>query len=346
MNRVYEDMAGIEPIDAAEKWFARLMSPDCTLDERAAFEAWLRQAPEHALAYEETMALWAGLGGLGEDEVLATHAVSALEQDEPFSTSWAEAVGTIRRPARAEARKTHWLPWGVAVAASLLVAVFLWLHTAPPIPAVPYMTSDKIEHVQLQDGSKVQLDLGTRLTVALGPKTRDVELRQGRAMFQVAHDAARPFVVNAGAGRVTALGTQFQVQREGDAVSVTLLSGSVAIDSIRDGDDRRLLRLLPGQKADYAPATHSWTVATVDPAALTSWSQGFLVFSATPLREAVAEINRYSAVKLKLASPELGDLRLSGSFKLGDGSAIADALPYALPVKTERQAGGILVSRR
>src|SRR3546814_9212311 len=97
-------------------------------------------------------------------------------------------------------------------------------------------------------------------------------------MFRVAHDASRPFIVDAGASRITALGTQFQVQREGEAVSVMLLEGSVGIDSAREGDERRLLRLVPGQRASYAPTTRSWTVATVDPVALTSWSQGFHVF--------------------------------------------------------------------
>src|SRR3546814_4700891 len=74
-------------------------------------------------------------------------------------------------------------------------------------------------------------------------------------MFRVAHDASRPFIVDAGAGRITALGTQFQVQREGEAVSVMLLEGSVGIDSAREGDERRLLRLVPGQRASYAPTT-------------------------------------------------------------------------------------------
>src|SRR3546814_3976774 len=105
----------------------------------------------------------------------------------------------------------------------------------------------------MQDGSKVQLDLGASLTVRLSPDKRDIELRQGRVMFRVAHDASRPFIVDAGAGRITALGTQFQVQREGEAVSVILLEGSLGIDSAREGDARRLLRLVPGQRASYAP---------------------------------------------------------------------------------------------
>src|SRR3546814_17265004 len=94
-------------------------------------------------------------------------------------------------------------------------------------------------------------------------------------MFRVAHDASRPFIVDAGAGRITALGTQFQVQREGEAVSVMLLEGSVGIDSAREGDERRLLRLVPGQRASDATTTRSWTVSPVVTVHRQSWRQGF-----------------------------------------------------------------------
>src|SRR3546814_9440141 len=117
------------------------------------------------------------------------------------------------------------------------MGILLWPQTDPQVPAVPYAATAKIENLQLQDGSKVQLDLGASLTVRLSPDKRDIELRQGRVMFRVAHDASRPFIVDAGAGRITALGTQFQVQREGEAVSVMLLEGSVGIDSARRSEE-------------------------------------------------------------------------------------------------------------
>src|SRR3546814_10265275 len=125
-----------------------------------------------------------------------------------------------------------------------------------------------------------------------------------------------------------------------------LLEGSVGIDSAREGDERRLLRLVPGQRASYAPTTRSWTVATVDPVALTSWSQGFHVFGATPLNKAIAEINRYSAVKLKLANPPLGNLRLTGTFKLADEKAVAKALLTVLLVGVRLKEDGIIIQKR
>src|SRR3546814_16239257 len=94
------------------------------------------------------------------------------------------------------------------------------------------------------------------------------------------------------------------------------------------------------------PVTTLFRSGTTDAAALTSWSQGLHLFGSTPLRYALAEINRYSDVKLVLSDPSLGDLALSGSFKLGDGKAVSEALPYALPVKAWEQGEDIVISRR
>lgn len=345
MNGVLKGMDGITPADIAERWYARLMAPDCSLREKEQFEAWLRLAPENALAYEDTKALWASLGGLDEDEGIGPYTVRALEPDaEPFMGQWTDAVVRDSRPVPSKPRNL-WLPVGAGLAALLVVGVAIWPMFKPQVPSIPFTATAAIKDVKLEDGSSVQLDLDTSLAVRIGPDTRDIELKQGRAMFEVAHDAARPFVVDAGVGRVTALGTQFQVQREGENVSVTLLEGSIGIDSALGSNGQRTLRLVPGQKASYAPTTRSWTVASVDPAALTSWSQGFHVFSATPLDEAIAEINRYSKIKFELADPALGKLRLSGSFKLGKGEQIAEALPYALPIKVTSQTDTILVSK-
>lgn len=345
MTGVLESMDGIAPADIAERWFARLMAPDCSLREREQFEAWLRQSPENAMAYEETKALWDSLGGLDEDESIGPYAVSALEPGvDAEMDRWARASDSPRTPTSPRS-KVIWLPLVAGVAALLIVAVGALPLLRPQVPATPFLATAAIRDVRLADGSNVQLDLETSVSVRIGPANRDVELNFGRAMFEVAHDASRPFVVDAGAGRITALGTQFQVQRQGESISVTLLEGSVGIDSA-EGGRHRTLRLVPGQQASYAPNTKSWTVATVDSAALTSWSDGFHVFSATRLSDAIAEVNRYSKVQLKLADPELSGLRLSGSFKLGKGEVIADALPYVIPVKVERRADMVIVSKR
>lgn len=348
MSGVLEGMDGIAPVDVAERWHARLMSPECTLAEREEFEAWLGQSPENALAFEETRALWASLDGLEDDAVLGPHVTAALAPDaDSFMAQPMQAVGAMgwrSRPVRTRAR----LPLGVGIAAAVALTLVgvLWLAFRPKAPVETYVASGTIESVRLSDGSSVQLDLQTSITAQLGNARRDIELRRGRALFDVARDPGRPFVVDAGIGRVTALGTRFQVWRSGERVSVTLLQGMVSIATVGDSNGARSLRLSPGQTASYAPQTRSWTVEATDAEVLTSWSQGFLVFRATPLRRALAEINRYSNVQLSLADPGMDSLVVSGSFKLGDGQAAAEALTHALPVKTAMRGGKIVISRR
>lgn len=348
MSGVLDNMDGIAPADVAERWFARLMSPDCTQRERERFDAWLSQSPENALAFEEAKALWAspGLEGLDEDEVVGPYATAALQPAaEPFMGQWAKATeGMGRRTPPQQSRM--WLPVGAGIAAILMLGLFLRSALKSDVPMIPYAATAKIESVQLSDGSSVQLDMETAIEVRFRDERRDITLRKGRAMFDVAKDVNRPFVIDAGVGTITALGTRFQVQREGELVSVTLLEGAVGIATTSGGSDPRMLRLTPGQKANYTPTTRSWMVEVADAAALTSWSQGFHVFAATPLKQAVAEINRYSDVKLTLADPSVGDLVVSGSFKLGDGKAVSDALLYALPIKTSARAENIMISKR
>src|SRR3546814_18212866 len=131
-------MGGIMPVEAAEKWFARLMSPDCAMAEREEFEAWLRKTPENALAYAETKALCAGLGGLDEDEVLGPYTDTALEDDEmPFMTQCADAARENRRPVQAGPNRS-WLPSPVSIEALISLAISLQPQNelqGPPEPS-------------------------------------------------------------------------------------------------------------------------------------------------------------------------------------------------------------------
>src|SRR3546814_4975632 len=150
------------------------------------------------------------------------------------------------------ARPRAWWPIGAGIAAALALVVVLWPGLRPDVPIRSYAASDRIESVQLPDGSSVRLDLETAIDARFGIGRRDIEFRPGRAMFDVAHDASRPFGVDAGVGTVTALGTRFQVQRNEDRVSVTLLEGAVGIATAGHGAARSI-RLVPGQTAHYAP---------------------------------------------------------------------------------------------
>ncbi|KAF1717037.1 hypothetical protein CSC74_09255 [Pseudoxanthomonas yeongjuensis] len=336
--------------EQAEAWFARLLAPDFSDVERAAFERWCNDAPQNAQAFAATESLWQRLEGLEDDEVIGPYAQTALEPEPDPMADWTAAVQQRRGQAsRGSTRRRRRMP--IALFASLFLcalslglAIRFW-----PDPQQLYQSGDRPYTIVLADGSRIQMDLATQLEVDLKPGKRDLRLLRGRAIFEVAHDAKRPFVVDAGGGRITALGTRFQVDRQDQgSVLVTLVEGSIALQSSEqeksDGSDR--IRLVAGEQARYSRMRSAWTRQDANVMSAISWSEGFHVFSATPLSAAVKEINKYSAVKLRLADHSLDGLVLSGNFKIGDARNISVALPAVLPVQVTNAPGEIIVTKR
>ena len=336
--------------EQAEAWFARLLAPDCSAVERAAFERWRDEVPQHAQAFAATESLWQKLDGLEDDEVLGAYVREALEPEADPMADWTAAVQQRKGPSpRTPSRRRRKFP--LALVASLFICTFgLGLATRFwPDPQQLYQTGDRPHTIVLADGSRVQMDLATQVEVDLKSSRRNLRLLQGRAIFDVAHDARRPFVVDAGGGRITALGTRFQVDRQDQgSVLVTLVEGSIALQSSEqeksDGSDR--IRLVAGEQARYSRAHAAWARQDGNVMSAISWSEGFHVFSATPLSAAVKEINKYSAVKLRLADHSLDGLVLSGNFKIGDARNISVALPAVLPVQVTNAPGEIIVTKR
>ncbi|MFC4311043.1 FecR family protein [Steroidobacter flavus] len=309
----------------AEAWFVRLMSPECSAAERRSFEQWRASSSVNEEAYVAIEKLWQRLDGMEEDEVIGRHAAAALKP-EPAPRRWPLALAAS------------------VIAALVGVGVVDQVRTSATVEH--YQAQDQSRKVTLSDGSEVTLDLATEIDVRLSRSERNIKLVAGRALFDVAHDASRPFRVDTGHGKVTALGTQFQVDVDSDQVIVTLLEGSVSVSPPEAHRQEPTLRLAPGQQARYSNANSRWAQHDVDAAAVVSWSSGFHVFSATPLGEAVREINRYSATKLRLADPSLESLVISGNFKTGDAETISSAWPIVLPVTLQKVGAEIVIAPR
>lgn len=347
MNRVDENMA----IDArtweeAEAWFSRLLADDHA--DREDFERWLHATPAHAAAWGKTQALWERMGTFVQDEALSDYVREALEPDAETGRDHLAADDRVvqmfprrQRPTRRRFGFAYAAAAAVVVVAVATVAIVFGLHASSP---QLYVTGDHGSEINLADGSHVHMDIHTRLQARFGWRHRNVSLLQGRAVFDVVHDG-RPFVVDVGADRVTVLGTRFQVDRrpDSDNVIVTLMRGSVSVDLAKNDAQ---VKLQPGQQMSWQAGTGHWNRRDVDTAVATSWTRGFLVFNATPLAQAVTEINRYATRKLRLADPSLGSLQLSGSFRLGDAAATANALPYVLPVTVHVEDKEIIISHR
>lgn len=322
----------------AAGWVARLSSPLCSAADRAAFERWLAADDAHAQAF---IAMQRFSGRIGQtvrtDPRLRAMAAEAYRDAAGGGTTG--PVGEATFDARGAMRRLRQWTTAAASLAVFAIGAVLLLQHAPalvvaPVSSTSYSNTERHERtVTLADGSRVFLDAGAEVSVAYGTDRRMLQLKRGRAYFEVAHDAAHPFSVDAAGTRTVALGTRFEVALERTGVQVTLAQGSVAVTPVEDGAEHWREVLRPGERLAVAATGAARTRESLDAARAIAWTQGRLEFDGTPLREALEAFNRYADVRITLGSDGLGDVPIGGSFAAGaDGRSFVKALEAALPL--------------
>jgi transmembrane sensor len=202
----------------------------------------------------------------------------------------------------------------------------------------------EVETRRLGDGSQATLGSDSRLDVRLSRHERRVELHQGEAIFDVAKDPDRPFVVHAGTRQVVAVGTRFSVRRDGRGLRVVVTEGTVRLQSA-GGDARKPSSLLPAGSVAQVDAGSAWlrSMAVADAEQLLEWRDGLLVFRDTSLRDAAAEFNRYNARKIVVGDEQVGALRIGGHFRWDNLDAFVRLLERGFPVRAEVDAERIVL---
>lgn len=318
----------------ASAWIAKLHGPERSRELEEDFRAWLRAKPEHALAFEHMTEIWDSLANV------SVGGLPRLAAGDEF--------------ARRSQPRRHLLI-GFAATLLLLAAGFaIWLQ----ITRGEYSTDIGEQRiVSLDDGSRVHLNSGSRLRTDIGQHVRRIELERGEAYFEVAQDPARPFIVNAGDRTVTALGTAFVVRYEPDRTAVTLVEGKVRVESSKAGPlvdrhaagsapnaERAPVALSPGQRITFEPGRA--VVIDVPRAESTAaWRRGEIVLEETSLASVVAEMNRYQRQRLTLDDASLGDLPISGIYRLGNNQDFAHAIAAVYDLEVIVRDGEIHLRR-
>ena len=311
-------MREVRNIEAeAADWLSLSRSGQMTADDLRRVETWLAADPAHAEAYRSMQETWGLFGDIEDDPaVLEVREWALRSYNHAARARIAAAVGACAVLAGG------WAAWWSMTPAPLPEEV---VAAATEAPEQEFRTGvGQTTTATLFDGSVVTLDTNSVLTASEVAGIRLVELKKGRAFFKVAKDKNRPFKVLAAGRTVTATGTAFSVRADRALYQVTLVEGSVTVESPRR-------RFLPGRAADLRPGQSleaedegGWRVASVDVTADTSWRAGRLTFQDKPLDEAAAEMNRYSKRKVVVA-PEIAETPILGVFPTGDVEAFARA---------------------
>lgn len=298
----------------AADWFARLKSVPVSRETLELFFEW-RRGEGHEAAFEEVERLWGKAGQVADDPAIRQATQAAY--DRPKRRIGRGGLAAIAVPA---------LVLIVAGSAVLLHRTGDRYTTGVGQQSV----------VALADGSRVTLDTDTKLVVRLEKDARHVELDHGQAYFTVAHDASRPFTVEAGGVEVVATGTQFDVRHLTGATDVTLVEGSVNVRAPGSDDPRRMVA---GQKMMLASG-QAPVVRRVDTAVATAWKRGQIVLDGMTLSDAIAEVNRYTAHPVELDAQRYAGNRVGGAFETGDIDSFVQATTALLPLRAVRQSDG------
>lgn len=192
--------------------------------------------------------------------------------------------------------------------------------------------------VALGSGVTAELNTMTRLSRRPDAGAHGLELLDGEVMLVAAlAPSDDPLVVLAGSGRALAHRARFSLRCEGPDVAVTCLDGAVMVEV---GDERRPVP--PAHRLTYSGETLG-ALAAVDPAAATAWQRGALVFHQEPLRNVVAEINRYRPGRIMIADSALADRRIDGTFYVAQLDEIFEQLRSAFGARVTRLPGGVVV---
>lgn len=294
----------------AAEWAARLATGPLPADRAAELQRWLALDPRHRGALIRAQAALAALSGRDA------------------------SVARPRAAPRPRIGRRAMLPGGAACA---LAGAFFALRPAPVLAT----GIGEIRRTPLADGSTVVLDTATRLRPAVSRAARHVQLEQGRALFRVAHDPARPFIVAAGGIRVRAVGTVFSVE-QGDEVGVLVTEGSVEVTGAL-----RPLLLRAGQRGWFRTGTSPAVERLTDQdlAHALDWREGRLELYGQTLASAVATINRYNRRPIVVPDPALARESLHGAFRNDDPEGFARVAALSLDAHARIEADRIVIDR-
>ncbi len=310
--------------DEAAEWRVRAGSGDVSSADWSALEIWLGHSAEHRAAFVDADNMWCALD---------RHARAIRERFGDEAARSTKSLVQLRLRAIATI---------AAIAATIVVAVLAYLHWTPA--GASYTTAKgETRNIVLADSSKIYLNTDSRISVRFTRNERRVAMAEGEALFDVAKDPARPFLIEVGDRQIRVVGTEFDVLHYDGRLKVSVLRGIVSVAPASGG--AQPVKLEVGQQLRHRDRTAEMDVRRIDTGEAASWRDGHLVYKDATLAQVVSDLNRYFPKPIAV-SEGARTLRFSGVLVLDSEDQVVRRLQSFLPVTAETSGGTILLRPR
>lgn len=359
--------------EEAAEWLVVLRDPEVPAETLSRWERWMA-VEANRQAFDEMVEISEATKRLKDIPLpsAAELADDRYDGDVPLS-EWInirQPKASLAHDRRSQSRRWAQITAPLAAVAAIVAAAGAWLavesgmFSRPSHPAgqlVVYETAPA-EHrvVRLEDGSEITLGAQTSISVSYSGHRRSIALSRGEALFRVARDPVRPFVVVAGQSTITALGTIFNVRRNDDRVVVSVAEGKVQVKprAAAPAPDKVALSqpdsapasaaaatLEPGDSISLTANGELGPIAHVESQPVIAWPEGRLIYRGEPLKHVIADVNRYSHRQLIIGDAAVGELLFSGIVLQDQIEQWAQGLSGVFPVELVETDGGHIVIR-
>lgn len=306
----------------AIQWFMRIREP-MSREEQDTFESWL-QVDEHHQAFTEITRTW-----------------QALDACSDIYTS-VEPTPSASRCGRLYTRRSFLYTTASFVLGLGVYGISRYSRTAPCYTRSFVTPIGELQEIALPDGTHASLDTDTALHVDFSPHKREVTVRRGQVMFDVSPDASKVFLVTAASTKITVTGTRFAVRNIDGIVKVAVQEGFVRV---KENLDARMFDLASSDGLIIDGEKKRIERIKLAPELVGAWRHGRLSFENTRLADAIKEFARYGEKQL-IATNEVEDLRITGSFDISSLHNFVTALPLVVPIRYVQKGDRLLVYKR
>lgn len=324
------DESRLRRLHEASEWLLRMQDTARTDSDVDGWLRWCAADPENLVEFQRLHDDWHDLDFL---KVAAqARKGERRTRDLRFTKRWALAAGSIL---------------AVAACACLIAFGVLWGRHQQGTGNAPQqiLATDMNQAAMLPDGSKIILHPDSAVDIDYNRQRRTLVLVAGEAYFKVRHDRRHPFVVRAGALRITDLGTAFDVRREKQETIVTVEEGvvNVTMDSWSQEGLPRALRLQAGYQLSFSDQRRSEVVSRVDVESALHWRDDELAYVRVPLGSVIDDLNRYSGQKIVIGDAAVDKLPFTGTAFPDSLADWLEAIEQAYPVDARRAENGDIV---